>query len=101
MKLRDHPMMIYAGANNWPPVWMLAKKESIKKVTGEVGILTYVLSNFKISGKLFLVMDYEGETYVGTLMFKNHAFCKQLGDLLQLHQKKPIKEIGDLEMPLL
>ena len=43
-------------------------------------------------------MDYEGESYVGTMTFVSHAFCKQFGDLLNRNLKRPIKDIGDLDL---
>jgi hypothetical protein len=91
--------MIYRGLKNWPPAWTRTTKDNIKTVTGEVGILQYVHSNPNVSGKCYLVMDYESETYVGTLVFESHAFCKQVGDLLSFHLKMTIQEIGDLELP--
>ena len=98
MKLRNHPLMSYRGLKNWPPVWTRAKNNVVKTVNGEVGILTYVHSNAQSSSRCYLIMDYEGETYVGTLIFGNQAFCKQFSDLLRLHLKSPIKDIGDLDV---
>ena len=65
---------------------------------GEVGVLQYVHSNPQVSGKCYLVMEYEGETYVGSLTFESHAFCRKVSDLINQHLKKPIKDIGDLEL---
>ena len=90
--------MTYRGLKNWPPAWAQATKDRATTVAGEVGVLQYVHSNPQVSGKCYLIMDYDGETYVGTLVFESHAFCKQMGDLLKRHLKKPIKEIGDLEL---
>jgi hypothetical protein len=98
MKLRDHPLMSYRGLKNWPPTWTRTRSSVVTTVRGEVGVLTYVHSNPQVSDKCYLVMDYEGETYVGTLIFENHAFCTQVGDLLGLHLKRPIKDIGDLDL---
>jgi hypothetical protein len=99
LKLRDNPLMRYRGLPNWPPVWTHAKRGSVKTVRGEVGVLQYVHSNSKVSGKCYLVIDYQHETYVGTLIFESRAFCKQVVDLLNLHLKKTIQAIGDLELP--
>ena len=97
LKLRDNPLMKYHGLPNWPPVWTRTKRDSVKTVRGEVGVLNYVHANFRISGKCYLVMDYEGETYVGTLIFESHAFCKQVCELLNHHLKWSIQAIGDLD----
>ena len=98
MKLRDHPLMSYRGSKNWPPVWTRARGNVVKTVTGEVGILTYVHSNAQSSSRCYLIMDYEDETYVGTLIFGDQAFCKQVTDLLKLHLKRPVKDLGELNM---
>ena len=46
-----------------------------------------------------MVIDYEGDAYIGALVFESHAFCKQVVDLLNVHLKRSIHEIGDLEIP--
>ena len=46
-------------------------------------MLTYVHSNPPMSAKCFLVIEYGGENYVDTLIFENHAFCKQLTAILR------------------
>jgi len=92
--------MSYQGLKNWPPLWTCAKKNKAENtVRGEVGVLQYVHCNPQVSGKCYLIIDYAGETYVGTLVFENLAFCKRISDLLSLHLKKTILEIGDLEIP--
>lgn len=98
MKLRDHPLMSYRGLTNWPPIWTRARSNVVKTVRGEVGVLAYVHSNAQSSSRCYLIMDYEDETYVGTLIFGDQAFCKQITDLLRLYLKHPIKDIGDLEI---
>jgi hypothetical protein len=101
MMLRDHPLMSYRGVKNWPPIWTRTRDENLKTVRGEVGVLTYVYSNPRMSSKCFLVIDHEGETYVGALIFDTHALCKQVTDLLWAHMNRPIKEIGDLDLSYL
>ena len=97
MKLRDL-VMSYGGINIWPPIWKPAKQGSLNTVKGEVGVLAYAHANPNVSGKCYLVMEYEDETYVGTLTFESQAFCRKVSDFLNQHPKKPIKEIGDLEL---
>ena len=98
MQLRDHPLMSYRGMSNWPPVWTRTRNNDVKTVRGEIGVLTYVYSNPQLSSRCFLVIDYEGETYVGALIFESHAFCQQVTDLLWSHMNRSIKEIGDLDL---
>jgi hypothetical protein len=98
MELRNHPGMSYRGLPNWPPVWTRAKTGLVKTTKGEVGVLKYVYSNDRLSNKCFLVVDYEKELYVGTLIFGDMALCRQMSSILKSHLGKPIKEIGDLDL---
>ena len=61
-------------------------------------MLTYVHRNFETSNKLFLVIEYQSETYVGCLIFQDHSFCKQLSGFLRDHIGRSIKDIGDLDL---
>jgi hypothetical protein len=46
-----------------------------------------------------LLIEFRHMTYVGTLIFDDATFCRQLCELLQNHHLgKPIKKIGDLDV---
>ena len=90
--------MSYRGQSNWPPSWTRTRKNVVKTVRGEIGVLSYVHSIPDSSNRCYVVMEYEGESYVGTLIFNDIAFCKQVYRTLSLHLKKPIKDIGDLDL---
>jgi hypothetical protein len=94
--LRDHPLMSYRHVRNWPPVWTQARKETNKTLRGEVGILRYVQR--PTLNKCYLVIDYYGEYFVGTLIFDDFAFSAQVGELLQKQVGRSIKEIGDIDL---
>ena len=99
VKLRDHPLMSYRGISNWPPVWTQTGTDSVITVTGEVGVLLYVHSNSLVSNKCFLfVYHSSGEAYIGTLIFDNLRFCKQITEILQGQLKRSIRDIGDLNL---
>ena len=98
MKFKDHPLMSYRGVRNWPPVWTLRKNGSVKTLMGEVGVLKYVHSNTEMSNKCFLVIDFQHEAYIGSLIFKDHSFCDQITRLLRDHIGRSIKDIGDLDL---
>jgi hypothetical protein len=51
-----------------------------------------------MSNKCFLVIDLEEKTYIGSLIFKDHAFCGQISNLLREQVGCPIEEIGDLDV---
>ena len=99
MKLRDHPLMSYRGVRNWPPVWtIITANISVSDPRGELGVLKYVHSNSLMSGKCFLVIDFNEKVYIGSLIFKDHAFCDQISRLLRDQVGRPIKEIGDIDV---
>ena len=67
-------------------------------IKGEVGVLRYVRSTDEPSKKCFLVIDYDGQYYVGSLLFDDSAICSKICALLQLHLGRSIKDIGDLDV---
>jgi hypothetical protein len=98
VKLRGHPLLIrHPGGKNWPPVWTQRRRDGVKAVTGEDGILIYVHAAAG-SNKCDLVIEYENENYTGTLLFDEAKFCHQVAALLRQHIGKSIKEIGDLDV---
>jgi hypothetical protein len=102
MQLRDHPLMSYRGNPNWPPTWVKtvgSQYAALRSLRGEIGVLSEaLLSRVYPYTRCYLIMDFEGESYMGTLIFEDAAFCRQLCGLLQNHIAKPIKEIGDLDL---
>jgi hypothetical protein len=97
VKLRDHPMMCYRGVRNWPPVWTRVAQETVIKHSGEIGILKQVDCRVRFSNRAFLTVEYEGESYIGTLLFDDPVFCRAVGRLLQKNIDRSIKSIGDLD----
>jgi hypothetical protein len=96
MRLRDHPLMCYIGAANWPPVWM--ELRSGRSIRGELGVLRSVHALSLASNKCFLVMEYQDKVYLGTLIFDDRVFCAQIYNLVKQHIGLSIKEIGDLDV---
>jgi hypothetical protein len=97
VKLRDHPLIRHPGGANWPPVWTQRRIDGVKAVTGEDGILIYVHAATD-STKCDLVVEYENENYIGTLLFDEEKFCHQVAALLRQHIGSSIEEIGDLDL---
>lgn len=90
--------MSYRGVSNWPPIWTQGTAKNRKIIKDEVGILTYVHDVNPESNKIYLVIQYEKEHYVGTLIFDDVKLCHQMTDLLRQHIGRPIEEIGDLDL---
>ncbi|HKY08039.1 MAG TPA: hypothetical protein VJQ55_07355 [Candidatus Binatia bacterium] len=90
--------MQHRNVRNWPPVWTRDRGQGLKTVRGEVGKLAFIYSNPAVSTRCYLVIDYNGENYVGTLIFDDRAFCKQVTDLLRRYLGKTIQEVGAIEL---
>ena len=48
--------------------------------------------------RCYLVIDYEGEVYIGSLLFNDITFCQQIAALLQFQLGRSMKDIGDLKL---
>lgn len=96
--LRDHRLMTYRGLSNWPPVWVRSSRGPYTKITGEVGTLTGVKWYDLTANRCFLLMEFQSERYMGSLIFDDAAFCRQILDLLQDHIGESIIDIGDLDI---
>jgi hypothetical protein len=101
--LRDHPLMIYRGARNWPPTWVKTdgSKEAATRGTlrGEIGTLTQVLlSRIDPYTRFYLLIHFKNEAYMGTLLFEDASFCQQIAYLLQKHCDESIGQIGNLDL---
>src|SRR5262245_43177102 len=106
MKLRDHPLMSNRGTRNWPPTWnkigggSIAVPGEIQR--GEIGILKRVLlSQIEPYARCYLSIEFNRMDYMGTLVFDDAMFCRQIYELLKQHCGESIKEIGDLDVSYL
>lgn len=99
MRLRDHPLMTYHGVRNWPPSWTWRGGENNTKLRGEVGVLRDVfISQIEPRTRLFLIIEYAGNEFIGCLMFTDGTFCCQMYDLLKQQCGKRIEDLGSLEV---
>jgi hypothetical protein len=71
---------------------------SNKKENGEIGTLTGTIFYKDLPKRLYLIIEFERERYMGALAFNDATFCRQLHSILQNHFQKSIKEIGDLDL---
>jgi hypothetical protein len=97
VELRDHPLMQYRGTRNWPPVWTQAGTVGNKSARGEVGVLKQVNGDRRSTQRFYLVIEHEGERYVGALLFDDAAFGWFISKVLRSHIGWPIKTIGSLD----
>jgi hypothetical protein len=90
--------MSYRGICNWPPVWTWVDGKNDENPHGEIGTLIDIRRDLEESGKLFLVMQYNGNGYMGCLLFDDVTFCRQVYALLKDFRRYPISHIGDLDI---
>jgi hypothetical protein len=99
MKLREHPLMSYRGLANWPPGWLRRGGGRHKFLRGEIGVLSHVLyGGARPRSRIYLIMEHEGEEYIGALLFSDGTYCGQIADLLRDHRGYTIEEIGSLDV---
>jgi hypothetical protein len=98
LQLRDHPQMKYRGLRNWPPVWTQTGTGGNRNATGELGILRQVNGDSRSKRRCFLVIEHEGERYIGALLFDDHVFCWLISKVLRSHLGWSIKDVGDLDL---
>jgi hypothetical protein len=62
-----------------------------------------VLKDVKLSGiepceSCFLIIEHEGQEYVGALLFEDPLFCREICRLLIEHCGEPIHQIGEIDI---
>ena len=101
MQLRSHPLMSFRRLPNWPPAWTRIRGGLDSHPAGEVGILREIVwSPIQVRplDRFFLVIDYEGTTYMGCLLFDDAAFCLETQRLLRSYTGYTIEHIGGLDV---
>jgi len=96
--LREHPQMQYRRVRNWPPVWTQQGTGRNKTLVGELGVLRQVNGDSRSATRCFLVIEHEGERYIGALLFDDHIFCWLVLQVLKSHIGWSIKALGDLDL---
>ena len=61
--------MNHKGLQNWPPEWTSIGR--ISRPKGEVGTLEGALMNDLSDNKIFLLMNYDGDHYTGSMEFED------------------------------
>jgi hypothetical protein len=99
MRLRDDPRISYKGFSSWPPAWVWRGGNRYSQPTGEVGVLKDVkLSSIEPCESCFLIIEHEGQEYVGAVLFEDPLFCRAIYDVLLRHCSRPIREVGDIDL---
>lgn len=101
MKLREHPLMRYRGVSNWPPVWTPSSGGAVlsSSLKGEIGTLKELDCESITSKSCNLMIEYDNQDYIATLLFDDGMFCWLTCVELKKHIGKSLKEIGNLDLP--
>jgi hypothetical protein len=100
MKLREHPLLSYRGVSNWPPVWIGKDGRHLKQSESDRAILKDVVQSKKAPlTRCYLMIEAEGEEYVGAVLFDDHFSCRQISRLLLEHRGEPVHKVGEIDVP--
>jgi len=99
-QLRDHPLVhYYQDVRSWPPIWIQTGDGlGVKRLEGEVGVLKRVMCDKAMPNQCFLIIEHEGESWMGTLLIDDWEFCAQIAEILQSYVGHSIEEIGGIDL---
>src|SRR6266702_4793635 len=63
-----------------------------------IGILRHVITNYLLTTRVFLFIDYQGHRYMGAMDFDDPQFCNEIYSLLNSHIGYSLTQIGDLDL---
>lgn len=87
-----------AGAHNWPPVWTQSGCHGNKTLRGEIGFLRQVSGDLRSTRRYYLLIDHQGERYMGAMLFDDPVFGRLIAQVLREHLDWPIQQIGGLDL---
>jgi len=66
---------------------------------GEIGVLTHVVQDFNPKRpRCYLYITYNGEPYIGSLLFEDWGFCRFIVNFLKEHYGERIEDIAGLDI---
>jgi len=84
---------------NWPPLWVWTAGTESKHAEGEVGTLKSVmLVGTEPINKCYLIIEYDGEQYIGCLLFGDSSFCRRIYGVLENHCGASLQRIGGIDV---
>jgi hypothetical protein len=89
--------MSYRWVSTWPPAWTsLAQKD--RCLWGEIGVLKEVRHDARFPHRCHLVIDFHGESLMGTLLCDDVNFCRLVAGIFRNRIDCPISELGSLDI---
>ncbi|MBI4528536.1 MAG: hypothetical protein HY695_32480 [Deltaproteobacteria bacterium] len=92
--------MRWQGSRNWPPRWIGPHGPKNPLPEGEVGTLIGVETGSSGLGAphCFLIIDWNGRNYFGSLFFDDAEFFKKILKIVEQNIGQPISRIGSLDL---
>src|SRR5215475_1974202 len=98
MKLRDYPLLSCRGVSSWPPTWVGWNSKQLDQSKAETAILKDVtLSTTAL--RCYLMIEHEGDEYLGALLFEDHNSCLRIYRLLLSHRGEVIRKVSEIDVP--
>src|SRR5215467_903953 len=98
MKLRDYPLLSYRGVSSWPPTWVGWNSKQLDQSKAETAVLKDVtLSTTAL--RCYVMIEHEGDEYLGALLFEDHNSCLRIYHLLLSHRGEVIRKVSEIDVP--
>ena len=98
MKLRDYPLLSYRGVSSWPPIWVGRNSNHLDQSKTETAVLKDVTLS-TTAPRCYLMIEHEGEEYLGALLFEDHNSCLRIYRLLLSHRGEVIRKVSEIDVP--
>src|SRR5262249_32555372 len=92
MKLRDCTLLSYRGVSSWPPIWVGWNSKQLDQSKTETAVLKDVTLS-TTDPRCYLMIEHEGEEYLGALLFEDHNSCLRIYRLLLSHRGEPFDKL--------
>src|SRR5437879_6664272 len=66
-----------------------------------IGILRHVITNYLLTTRVFLFIDYQGHRYIGAMDFDDSKFCEEIFSVLHSHDGLSLTTIDDYDLTLM
>src|SRR5215831_3698744 len=98
MKLRDCTLLSYRGVSSWPPIWVGWNSKQLDQSKTETAVLKDVTLS-TAAPRCYVMIEHEGEEYLGSLLFEDHNACLRVYQLLLSHRGERIRQVSEIDIP--
>lgn len=81
-------------------MWAWRGGNKYTHAVGEVGVLKQVIpATMDPWDRCFLIMEYDGQEYMGILLVEDSRLCREVFEVLVEHCGEPIQQIAEIDLP--